>query len=161
LASGTPCASQIEIDRCFAPLLGWVVSWWQGKQLVLAVDATSHGDRVVVLVVSVLYRGSAIPVAWQVLPANQAGDWMRHILRLLRLLRPAIPSHFQVLVLADRGLWSPRLWKRIRDLGWHPLLRVQEDVLFQPVGQWRRPARQLAPGPGYAWVGQGVAFKSA
>lgn len=154
-----PCRSEIEVGLCFVHLLRWVLAWWQGSQIALAVDATALGERVVVLTVSVLYQGNAIPVAWQVLPANQAGGWMRHILRLLRQLRSAIPPQMTVLVLADRGLWSPRLWKRTRDLGWHPLLRVQEDVLFQPVGQRRRPARQLAPGPGYAWVGQGVAFK--
>lgn len=154
-----PCASQIEIDRCFGPLLGWVVSWWQGKQLVLAVDATSHSDRVVALVVSVLYRGNAIPIAWYILPANQAGGWMSHFLRLLRLLRPAIPSHFQVLVLADRGLWSPRLWKRIRDLGWHPMLRVQDTITFEPVGQCRQPIKRLVAGEGHGWVGRGIAFK--
>jgi hypothetical protein len=32
-----------------------------------------------------------------------------------------------VLVLTDRGLWSRRLWKRIRDLGWHPLMRLQDS----------------------------------
>lgn len=112
-----------------------------------------------VLVVSVLYRGSALPVAWHVLPANRPGAWMPHILRLLRQLRPVVPQGMQVLVLADRGLWSPRLWKRIRDLRWHPVLRVQETVSFQPLGQRHHPARQLVPVPGHAWVGRGVAFK--
>ena len=67
------------------------------------------------LVVSVLYRGSAIPVAWAVLPGNAPGAWMGPILRLLRRLRPAVPPGWTVLVLADRGLWSPRLWRRIRE----------------------------------------------
>jgi hypothetical protein len=39
----------------------------------LAIDATRHGDRVAALVVSVLYGGSAIPVAWYILTANQKG----------------------------------------------------------------------------------------
>jgi Transposase DDE domain len=154
-----PCQTQLDVALCFAPLLRWLLAWWQGQNLALAIDATAHGECVVVLVVSVLYRGSAMPVAWHVLPANQAGAWMPHILRLLRQLRPVVPRRMQVLVLADRGLWSPRLWKRIRDLRWHPVLRVQETVSFQPLGQRRRPARQLVPGPGHAWVGRGVAFK--
>lgn len=154
-----PCRTHVTITACFAPLLRWVLSWWQGQELALAVDATAHGDRLVALVVSVLYRSSAIPVAWVILPANEKGAWIPHLLRLLRLLRPAVPRTMTVLVLADRGLWSPRLWKRIRDLGWHPLLRVQDTVTFQPDGQERRPVRQLVPGPGHAWVGHGVAFK--
>ena len=154
-----PCATQVEVRRCFAPLLGWVLAWWRGEALALALDATLLHDRVAVLAVSVLYRGTAIPVAWHVLPANQEGAWMGAILRLLRWLRPAIPPGLTVLVLADRGLWSPRLWKRIRQLGWHPVLRVQATIRFQPTGQRRVVARDLVPGPGHAWVGAGVAFK--
>jgi hypothetical protein len=119
-----PCQIQLEVHRCFAPLRQWVLAWWQGPDLALAIDVTAHGERVVVLVISVLYRGSAIPVAWHVLPANQPGAWMPHILCLQRRLRPTVPSTLRVVVLADQGLWSPRLWKRVQDLHWHPVVRV-------------------------------------
>ena len=68
---------------------------------------------------------------------------MGPIMRLLRLIRPALPAHLTVLVLADRGLWSPRLWKRIRDLGWHPLLRIQDTTTFTPAGGKRQASRSL------------------
>src|SRR3954467_11755949 len=96
-----PCAAQVDVERCFAPLLRWVLGWWQGRELALAVDATAHREDVVALVVSVLYRGSAIPVAWAVLPGNVPGPWLGPILRLLRRLRPAVPAGWTVLVLAD------------------------------------------------------------
>src|SRR4051794_29946900 len=149
-----PCAAQVDVERCFAPLLRWVLAWWQGRELALAVDATAHRGDVVALVVSVLYRGSAIPVAWAVLPGNAPGAWMGPILRLLRRLRPAVPPGWTVLVLADRGLWSPRLWRRIRRLGWHPLLRIQRRTTITPDGGERRPAGALVR-PGEARVGRG------
>ena len=31
-----PCRTQVEVTACFAPLLAWVVSWWQGDALPLA-----------------------------------------------------------------------------------------------------------------------------
>ena len=62
---------ELVVETCFAPLLAWVLSWWEGNQLALAVDATTLGQRFVVLVISVLYRGCAIPVAWTVLPAAE------------------------------------------------------------------------------------------
>ena len=149
-----PCHSEVVVERCFAPLLAWVLKLWQGQELALAIDATLQSDRVVALVVSVLYRGSAMPVAWVILPANQPGPWLGPICRLLRQLRPAVPPPMTVLVLADRGLWSPRLWKRIRDLGWHPLLRVRRDRRFTPVGAALSRADQLVK-PGQGWVGRG------
>src|SRR5213593_272103 len=144
----------LHVERGFAPLLGWVVSWWQGTQLALAIDATTLGQRFVVLAVSVVYRGCAIPVAWVILPAGAKRAWRREWLRLLRRLRPAIPPGWTVIVLADRGLWSPRLWKRIRRLGWHPLLRVQRRTTIAPDGRERCPAGTLVR-PGEAWVGRG------
>jgi hypothetical protein len=155
-----PCRADLDVTRCFAPLLGWVVGWWRGADLALAVDATSLGDRLVGLRVGVLYRGCAIPVAWHVRPAGVAGAWMPPILARLERLAPAGPAGWTVLGLADRGLWSRQLWGAVREQGWHPLLRQQGTVTFRPAGQRKRvPARSLVPGPGHAWVGAGIACK--
>jgi hypothetical protein len=155
-----PCATAVEVAACFPALLRWVLRWWQGTDLPLAVDATILRDRVVVLSISVLYRGSAIPVAWHVLPAGQPGAWMSPILALLARLQPAVPADWTVLVLADRGLWSPRLWDALLGHGWHPLLRVQRQVTFRPLGaRQRQRADTFVPGPNHAWVGAGTAFK--
>lgn len=32
---------ELAVERCFVPLLAWVLSWWDGQQLALAVDATT------------------------------------------------------------------------------------------------------------------------
>lgn len=156
-----PCAPTLDVDECFVWLLRWVLGWWRSTTLPLAIDATSLGSRWVVLAVCVLYRGCAIPVAWHVKPGPGRGEWIPPLLALLDRLAPAVPAGTTVLVLTDRGLWSPRLWRRIKDIGWHPLMRVRPDATFAPPGLPRRPARTLVPGPGHAWVGAGTAFKHA
>lgn len=155
-----PCKTEVDVSRCFAPLLRWVLSWWQGRQLALAVDTTMHGDRVAALAVSVVYRGCAIPVAWYILPANKKSPWVRPLTGLLSTLAPAVGEDLEVVVMADRGLWSPRLWRTIRQLGWHPLMRLKRNTVFQPLGGCRNRALYLAPGPGHAWMGPGTAFKA-
>ncbi len=154
-----PCATSLEVETCFAPLLAWVLAWWIGDTLPVAIDATSLRERQVVLSLSVLYRGSAIPVAWVALPHRGKGAWLPHLERLLALLAPVVPAAMTVLVLADRGLWSPRLWRAIQANGWHPLMRIRPDATFAPAGQRRQRAADLLPGPGNCWVGAGVAFK--
>jgi hypothetical protein len=59
---------QIDIEQSFAPLLSWILSWWSSeeKSLVLAADASTLGQRFTLLVISVVYRGCGIPVAWKV-----------------------------------------------------------------------------------------------
>jgi hypothetical protein len=156
-----PCRAEVDTAACFAPLLGWVLAWWQGTAVPLALDATALGDRLVVLSVSVLYRGCAIPVAWHVTAANRPGAWLAPLLGLVAALAPGVPAGTLVLVLADRGLWSPRLWDAIRAHGWHPLLRVRQEATFRPLGAARVRAASLVPGPGHAWVGAGTAYKDA
>jgi hypothetical protein len=152
---------EIDVTVCFVPLLEWILSGWQSRQLALALDATTLGDLFVVLAVSVLYRGCALPVAWVVLPAGQKHAWKKEWLRLLRLLWRAVPREMTVLVLADRGLYARWLYRRVVRLGWHPLLRINAGSKFRPEGEnlfWSLP--HFAPRPGTQWSGRGTAFAS-
>ena len=151
----------LVVEDCFMPLLRWVLGHWQGTQLALALDATTLGLRFTVLAVSVVYRGCAIPVAWTILPANQPAAWRCRWLRMLRQLRPAIPTGHTVIVLADRGLYAPWLFRRIVRLGWHPFLRINRGGTFRPDPQATyRPLLGFVPYPGTRWRGTGTAFKS-
>jgi hypothetical protein len=151
----------LDVTTCFAPLLAWIISLWSGTQLALTIDASSLGDRFVVLAVCVVYRGCGIPVAWTILPAGRKRAWRREWLRLLRRLRPALPRDWTVLVLADRGLYARWLFRRIVRLGWHPMLRINQGCKFRPAGQaqfvW---LRDLVGQVGVRWRGAGSAFVS-
>lgn len=153
---------ELELEACFAPLLQWVLEHWESRQLALALDATSLGQRFVVLCVSVLYRGCAIPVAWVVLPACKKEEWRAHWLCLLRQLHRAVPRGMKVIVMADRGLYARWLFKRIVRLGWHPMLRINVGGSFCPAGKNRFvPLKELVPQVGTSWSGCGTAFKAS
>ena len=90
-----------------------------------------------------------MPVAWTILPANEPHAWRREWLRLLRVLRPAIPEGWTVIVLADRGLYAGWLFRRIVRLGWHPFLRINTGGTFRPDPQATdRPLTQLRAAAG-------------
>ncbi len=150
---------ELVVETCFAPLLAWVLSGWEGSQLALALDATTLGQRFIVLALSVRYRGCAIPVAWTVLPAGEKPAWRREWLRMLRQVRAAVPRRFFVLGLADRGLYARGLYRRSVRLGWHPRLRINVGGPFRPAASARyRPLRSFVPQPGIQWAGTGTAF---
>ena len=155
-----PCKTELDISLCFAPLLRWVLSWWRSDRIALAVDPTLKGDETAAIVISVLYRSCAIPVAWRILRANQPGSWMDPAVELLRELAPAVPKEMMVIVLCDRGLTSPKLWRQIRSQGWHPYMRYPKSVTFCAEGGQRLPARAFVPRPDTAWIGRGTAFNS-
>jgi len=152
---------EVVVETCFVPLLGWIVSRWLGTQLALALDATTLGDRFAVLAISVVYRGCAIPVAWTILAAGEKHAWRREWLRMLRLLQPAVPPTWTVLILADRGLYARWLFRRIVRLGWHPFLRINQGGTFRPADRSGfRPLTSFVPQVGTSWCGQGTAFKT-
>ena len=97
---------------------------------------------------------------WHILPANRPGPWIEPITELLEQLAAAVPQNMLVIVGWDRGLRSPRRWRQIVALGWHPYLRQSVNTVFCPEGGTRWPARALVPGPGPAWVGHGTAFRA-
>ncbi len=115
---------ELVVEELFADLLRGVLKDWQGaKTLVLALDASTLSDRLTVLSISVVYRGCGMRVAWTILPASVEGAWRPHWERMLTLLAQAVPSEWQVLVMADRGLYAAWLFSAIQAQGWHPFLR--------------------------------------
>lgn len=153
-----PCHTQLPVQAGCSGLIRWFVSLWTEQRVFLALDATGHRDRLTVLTLSVLYNGSAVPLVWTVLPGNQPGAWNPHWTAMLQFLRAGLPDSWQVLVLCDRGLWSPDLFAAICALGWHPLMRVQTNIVFTPHRKARGPARALVTGTNQAWIGTGTAF---
>lgn len=152
----------VEVGPCFGALLAWVLSVWPAgeQRLALALDATPLGQRFVVLAVSVLYCGCAIPIAWQVLPATAPGAWQPHWLALLDQLRGRVPAGWCVVVLADRGLFARWLWAAIRANGWHPLLRINSGGKCRPAGASAfEPLSALLPPRGQVWCGAVTCFK--
>ncbi len=161
-----------DVETCFAPLLAWVLSWRvpPGPEapppLVLAVDPTHQADRLVALTVSVVLNQTALPVAWQMVPAQASLSWMASLCRLLARLAPAVAAGMAVPVLCDRGRYSPRLWRHIQAWGWHPCLRCAPDLTFQPDGPraarpaagWPRPA--TAPCQARWWCSTGGGMNS-
>jgi hypothetical protein len=121
--------------RAPAPyLLRWILQDWPNRQLVIALDPTNFGDRFTVLAVSVLYRGCAVPVAWTVVEGGKPGAWEPHWERMLRQLAQFVPPGWQVLVLTDRGMYSPSLFRCLVRLDWHPFLRIRAQGFYRRVG---------------------------
>jgi hypothetical protein len=131
------CRQEIEVKTCFAPLLSWVLSKFRGqhKQLVLAMDATYLKDRFVILAISVVVAGCAIPVAWHIQRGSQKGEWNPIWFALLDLLQPSIPDNWQVFILTDSGLYSKGLFQYLDLKQWIAFMRINwTQGLFQVKG---------------------------
>jgi Transposase DDE domain len=152
----------LDLSTCWVPWLRWVIDDWSQQQLAVALDATSLGQRFVVLTISVLYRGSAVPVAWKILHATEKHPWIPEWQTLLRQFQQVVPAGWQVIALADRGLYSKELYQAIQGVDWHPLLRINRQGYFRPAGwyHWRR-LDKLIQRPSQRWQGRVTVFKNA
>ena len=86
------------------PLLAWILKNWPRSRVALALDATTLADRLTVLSLSLVYRGTAIPVAWKVLRGNQPHAWKPEWLKLLCWFDGQVDPTWTVTVMTDRGL---------------------------------------------------------
>jgi hypothetical protein len=152
--------AELDVALCWGPWLAWILDGWEGQQLAIAMDATNLGDRFVVLAISVVYRGCAVPVAWKILKAQEKHPWKPEWLALLKQFRGLLPAGWTVIVLADRGLYAKWLYKAIVKLKWHPFLRVNVQGSFRPEGQFHwQLFTGLLPSKGRRWQGRGTAFR--
>lgn len=154
---------EIDVRNSFVPLLRWVLAWWppQERRLALAMDATSLGQVFVVLVLSVIYRGCAIPIAWHVLPAGKKESWKEPWLGLFAQFQGLLSKEWVVIVMADRGLYARWLFEAIQECQWHPFLRINGRNLFRPKGSSQFRALQVTfHRAGCTWAGPVTCFKN-
>ena len=152
---------ELEVAACFPWLLKWILSLWVGNQMALALDATTLGAQFIVLAISIVYRGCAIPVAWTILKAGQQHAWNQEWVRMLKSLKVELPPSMTVIVLTDRGLYSRKLFKAIRRMKWHPFMRINAQGTFRPKGNRTfTPLKSLIPNVGDRWKGEGMVFKT-
>jgi len=150
---------ELDVATCFAPLLAWTLKGWPSNRLALALDATSLGDRFTVLSISVVYRGSASPVAWRIVRANVRHAWKPEWIALLRSFQTLVPAAWTVIVMSDRGLYARWLFQEIVALGWHPLMRITHAGKFRKNGSRSSlPVTAFVAKAGQRWQGRGVAF---
>ncbi len=144
-----------------ADLLAWILEEWPSKQIVFALDPTNFGDRFTVLNISVLYRGCAVPVIWTVVEGGKPEAWEPHWERMLRILAQRVPAGWQVLVLTDRGMYSPRLFRCLVDRHWHPFLRIRAQGFYRRIGSQKwLDLQDLCPPAGEAKAFRAEVFKN-
>ncbi len=72
------------------------------KQLVLIIDGTKIGGGCICLMVSIRYKGRALPLCWLVYKGKKGHSSMETQLKLLRALQSLIPENApQIIFLGD------------------------------------------------------------
>lgn len=155
--------SSFAVSSCFAPLCAWVIKLLPSttRQIGLALDATSIGNRFTVLSINVLLAGCGIPIGWCIVKATEPGSWRPHWQKLIAHFQDVMPKTWLVVVSADRGLYADWLYQLIVSIGWHPFLRINHQGTYRvpPQPTWL-PLADVVATPGQSWSGRVVCFKT-
>jgi len=122
----------IEVRHYYEPFLRSALAAWAGRTIYLAIDTTTLAGRLTVIRVALIYRGRAIPIAWEVLTQKSTAVALEHYADLLRYVATLLPPKSRVVLLGDRGFRDTDLMALARELGWHFRLRLvkSEEVTF-------------------------------
>jgi hypothetical protein len=135
-------------------------SWpfWRERRVFLILDCTPFDDRATIVYVGLLVQSRVLPLAWQVMPAQDKwpegqGDVVR---RLFDQIAPHL-AQTDCTLLADRGLVGWPLVQLCRERSWHYLLRVRrEQTCRRWTGRWTawHHLSQVMTKPGQQWCGK-------
>jgi len=121
--------------------------------LYLALDTSLLWDSYCMVRLSVVYRGRAIPVVWQVLAHGSSSVAYETYRDLLDRAASLLPLGCKVVFLADRGFADIALMNQLKHLGWHWRMRIKGNFLVYRRGH--RPCKvgriSLAPGQARFW----------
>jgi hypothetical protein len=138
----------VDPRRLYAPFIQTALSAWAGRTLYLALDTTTLAGRLVIVRVSLIYRGRAVPIAWTVLDQRSTMVSLEQYADLLRYVASLLPPAAHPILLGDRGFRDVDLMALAHHLHWGFRLRLvkSEEVELDNGTICKLGELRLAPG---------------
>ena len=140
---------RVHAERIYAPLIREALRRWGSAPLYVALDTTTLWGRFTVVYLSVIYRGRAVPLVWQVLSSQSASVALAVYLPLLQQAACVLPSGANIVFLGDRGFAHLGLLRALKALGWHFRVRLKGRTWVYRHGHGTY-LRRLCPASGQA-----------
>jgi hypothetical protein len=120
----------------FLPFAQTLIQGLAHVPLVLVIDGSTVGRGCVALVVSLVYQGRALPIAWLVV-TGQKGHFAEdtHI-RLVHQVQALVPPDATVIFLGDGEFDGPGLQACLTTIGWSYVCRTAQNIQIQSDGEW-------------------------
>jgi len=119
--------SKIDVRHFYQPFITRALADWVDHTMYVALDTTSMDNRLVIARTAIIYRGRAIPLAWQVYERKSVMLAFDQYAGLVQYTAQLLPPGVKVIALGDRGFRDIRLMALLRQLKWHFRLRLAED----------------------------------
>ena len=144
---------KIKVHDLYGPLIQQALAEWGANTLYLALDTSMLWDQYCMVRISVVFRGRAVPIVWQVLEHGSSSVSYVVYKDLLDKTTLLLPAQCRVVFLADRGFADTDLMRHLKRLGWHWRIRIKSNFwIYRRSHAPCQPNRLgLAPGQAYFW----------
>jgi hypothetical protein len=142
--------SHVNVRAYYDALLRQALVGWTAATLYLVLDTTTLAGRLVILRVSLVYRGRAIPLVWEVYERQSVSLPFAAYKELLAHVHTLLPPGARVVLLGDRGFRTTTLmrWCRKQQPVWHFRLRLKGNQLVTLADGREQRLDQLGLRPG-------------
>jgi hypothetical protein len=124
--------NRIKPESLYGPLIEKALVSWMGKRVYVALDTSMLWNTYCLMRLSVIYRGRAVPLVWQVIEHGSAAVSFETYKDVLEQAKARLPFACEVVFLADRGFADTQLMGHLRDLGWHWRIRIKSNFWIHP-----------------------------
>ena len=149
---------RVEVAPLYGPLIQQALQDWGAQTLYLALDTSLLWNQYCLIRLSVVYRGRAVPVVWEVLAHGSSSVTHAAYEALLDAVPALLPAGVKVVFLADRGFADTELLAHLRRLGWHFRIRIKATFSVLRPGQSPCKVEDFALAPGRALFVHNVAI---
>ena len=149
---------RIEVTPLYGPLIAQALQEWGAHTLYLALDTSLLWNQYCLVRLSVVYRGRAVPVVWEVMEHRSSSVTHAAYEALLETVPALLPAGVQVVFLADRGFADTELLAQLRRLGWHFRIRIKATFSVLRPGQPVCKVEDFSLAPGRALFLHNVAI---
>jgi len=149
---------RIEVTSLYGPLIQQALREWGTPTLYLALDTSVLWNQYCLIRLSVVYRGRAVPVVWEVIAHGSSSVTHAAYAALLDAVPALLPAGIKVVFLADRGFADTALLAQLRRLGWHFRIRIKAPFSVLRPGQPTCKVEEFVLAPGRALFLHNVAI---
>lgn len=149
---------RIEVAPLYGPLIQQALQDWGTHTVYLALDTSLLWNQYCLIRLSVVYRGRAVPVVWDVIEHGSSSVTHAAYAALLDAVPALLPAGVKVVFLADRGFADTELLAQLRRLGWHFRIRIKATFTVLRPGQLPGKVEEFVLAPGRALFLHNVAI---
>ncbi len=153
-------SKSVEYETYFVPYAVALLLNLSNGPLALAIDGSEVGRGCLALMVSVIYKGRALPLGWIVVKGSKGHFPEETHIALVEQVAELVPEGTDVIFLGDGEFDGIALQQTVDDYGWQYVCRTAKDIVLTDEGD-KFNCQQLGLRPGEFSSIPDVAFTRA